>query len=73
MVRVSRWLSGWEDGRGVQLPVVSTAGSRGLERLPQVALGKDSLKHRKKSPKVLIRAQFQEGGQVGTDIPHGEN
>ena len=37
-----------------------------------VSVGKASLKHCRKSPEVLIWAEFQEGGHVGTDMPPDE-
>lgn len=53
-------------------PPVSTAGSGGAGTSSLEAAGKGSLKHCMESPKVLVWAEFQEAGQVGTKIPQGK-
>lgn len=73
-MRVSSWLSRWEDGgRAVACCVCGREWGWDIPPPWWLSVGKDPLKHSRKSPKVPIGAEFQGGGQVGTDLPHGEN
>lgn len=75
MVRVSSWLSWWVDGLGAVVACWCPLQGTGVwDILPGGCLWEEVLRNTLRSPpKVLIWAEFQDGRQIGTDMPHGEN